>query len=84
MLTQETSDGENHKPRPQSLHPLHVKGNFFSEVESEDTLGETPPLRIPCSLRPLCPYPFTWLPGTLTLSGPHVKDSDSGVLRCGC
>lgn len=35
------------------FHHLHVKGDFFSRVESEDTLRETSPLRISWSLLPM-------------------------------
>lgn len=65
-LTQET-DGKNHKPRPPSFHHLHVKGNFFSKVESEDTLRRTlisenllfPPASLPMPLHPIFGNPQT-------------------------
>lgn len=59
MLTQETFDGKNHKPRPQRFHYLHGKGNFFSKVESEDTLREASPLRIFCTPLPMPLHPQT-------------------------
>lgn len=65
------------------FHHLHVKGNFFSKVESEDTLREISPLRIFLSLLFMLLHLILGNPQTQNhelVPRPQVKDSESRVL----